>query len=194
MIIRLAKLNNAKQIAKIHQDEIKYGFLSQLGLHFLTKFYTGLIESSGAFVVIAENNDCPVAFISGCIDTAKFSNKFYKKKLLSMFFILLPKMIKPGVLKKIVETFLHSKKKDALPKAELLSIAVQSEYQNQGMGKKLFQRFLSEMKERQIKQFKVLVGTNLKQAINFYQNLGFQEYSSASIHKDKPSKIFLYHV
>lgn len=64
----------------------------------------------------------------------------------------------------------------------------------QGVAQKLFEKFVLEMKNRNIKQFKVVVGENLPQAIHFYEKAGFKFYSPVSIHENKPSRIYIYDI
>jgi len=45
-----------------------------------------------------------------------------------------------------------------------------------------------------LKQFKVIVGEELKRAIGFYEKMRFEFHSSTSIHKNKSSKIYIYNI
>ena len=195
MIIRLANKIEADQIAKIHHQEINRGFLSQLGIKFLVNLYKAMIVSDSAFIVVAEEDGRVIGFISGCTNVSKFYRDFYKKYALSAFFILLPQIFKPSILKKILETLKYPKegKKD-LPKAELLTIAILKEFHGQGIAQKMFEKFVSEMEKRGINVFKVVVGESLSQAIKYYEKMGFEFHSSCSIHGKELSRIYTYKV
>lgn len=196
MTIRLANKNEAGQIAKIHVREINQGFLSQLGEKFLTKLYEAMIVSSEAFIVVAEETDSVVGFIGGCVNVNHFYRDFLRKHGPGAAFMLLPKIFKPSILKQIFETlrYPHQKEEIEVPKAELLTIAVLREFHRQGLAQKLFAKFISEMNERGIKQFKVLVGEGLSPAIAFYEKVGFRFRSSMVVHKNKLSKIYVYNI
>jgi len=135
MIIRLANKNEAGQIAKIHTREIDRGFLCQLGERFLTKLYEAIIVSSGAFVVVAEEGDRVVGFISGCVNVNYFYRDFLRRSGPRAAFVLLPKIFKPSILKQIFETLMYPRRKEEIeaPKAELLTIAVLREFHRQGL-------------------------------------------------------------
>jgi len=194
MEICLATKKDAIQIAKIHQKEINQGFLGQLGIKFLSKLYESTIVSPDAFTIVAKDNDKVIGFISGCTNVAKFYHDFLKNYFFQVFFILLPKMFRLSILKKIFETLKYPQQKEEkkLPGAELLTIAVLKKYHGQGIAQKMFEQFVEEMKKREIKQFKVIVGKSLTRAIRFYEKVGFKFYSSISVHKHKSSNIYIY--
>jgi len=195
MDIYLAKKDEAVQIARIHQEEINQGFLSQLGIKFLAKLYEAMIVSSFAFVVVAKENNRIVGFISGCYDVGKFYRDFYRKYAVSSFFTLLPKVFKISFLKKVFEILKYPKNKQKdLPKAELLTIALLKDFRARGIAQELFKRFLSEMRDREIDIFKVVVGESLPRAIGFYEKVGFKLHSFVSIHKGEKSRIYTYNL
>jgi len=192
MIFRLAEINDCQYIAKIHYQEIKQGFLNQLGEKFLCLFYKAMIKSPNAFLIVAENNKHIIGFVSGCINLKKFYKEFVKRYWHKIFLIALNKI---RFVKNILEITRYSKKeKNDLPQAELLSIAVDVQFQSQGIAKQLFEKFVLEMKKRNINKFKVIVGSDLSKAIKFYEKNGFQFYSKGFVHKNTPSLIYTYNL
>ena len=189
MRICLADKKDAVHIARIHLREINQGFLSQLGLKFLSKLYEAMILSKNSFVVIAKENNQIIGFISGSVNARKFYKYFFKKYFFQIFFILLLKITN---FKKIFETLKYSQENQDLPQAELLSIAVVKKYQGRGVAQKLFEKFFKEMQKLKVKKFKVVVSENLTSAIGFYAKMGFKYHSSVSIHQNKLSKIYIY--
>ena len=193
MVIRLANKKDCPQVAKIHRQEIKKGFLSELGEKFLSKLYGTMIVSVFAFVIVAKSRDRVIGFISGCTSVSKFYKDFFKKYFFQVSLLLLPKIFRISILKKICETLKYPKqKKRKLPEAELLTIAVSPAFQGKGVAEELFKDFLNEMKKRKVKQFKVVVGEELGRAIKFYEKTGFQLHSSISIHKNKQSRVYIF--
>ncbi len=193
MNIRLAKKNDCQEIAEIHFQEIKYGFLNQLGKKFLSYFYMAMITSPNAFLVVAEEDDKVIGFISGCTNLNKFYKDFVRQYTFKSFLILLKKIFSFSIFKKVFEVMSYSQKEEKdLPQSELLSIAIIKEYQGQGIAQKLLEKFVLEMKTREIKKFRVIVGENLPQANKFYLKSGFVFHSKNSVHKDTPSNIYIY--
>ncbi len=186
-MIRFANKKDCLSVARIHLQEIKSGFLNQLGEKFLVYFYESMIDSPNAFLIVAEDNGI-IGFVSGSTNLNRFYKEFIRKYRLKAFSVLAKKIFSLNTIKKILETKKYSKK-EGLP--ELLSIAVSSKFQGQGIAKKLLEQFIIEMKKRKILSFRVIVGQELE-ANNFYIKNGFKFLSQDFVHKDSPSNIYTY--
>jgi ribosomal protein S18 acetylase RimI-like enzyme len=186
-MICLAEKKDALKIAEIHKQEIKMGFLSSLPISFLEKIYLSVIEND--FCVVAKENDNVVGFIAGTIDIKKLYSFFSKKYFFYSIMVFLPKILN---VKKIIEDIFYIKKEEIRP--ELLTIAVKENFQGQGIAKKMFEVFVSEMKRRGVKMFKVVVGDELKPAISFYEKNGFEFVKETEVHKGQKSRIYIYHL
>lgn len=195
MRIRLAKQDEARYIAEIHKKEINQGFLSELGEQFLEEFYGSILWPETGFCVVAEKNGQVIGFVAGCADLNRFYKDFFKRHTLQAIKILLPKVFNFRRLRKIIETLLYpAKKEKTVPSAELLTIAIESEFHGQGIADEMFYMFVGEMKKRGIKKFKVLVGESLPRAIRFYEKIGFIFHSKTSIHKGEISRIYIFEI
>lgn len=190
--IRLATIEDSRQVAGIHHKEITRGFLSELGEEFLEEFYRSIIRSEAGFCVVVKADGNIVGFVSGCTNLDRFYKDFFKKHTLKALRILFPKIFNLKRIKKIIETLFYPKKERTLPKAELLTIAVKSEFHGKGIAEEMFNIFVDEMKRRGVVEFKVLVGECLERAIGFYEKLGFKLHSKTSIHKGETSRIYIY--
>lgn len=205
MNIYLAKKDEAQQIAEIHKKEIKSGFLSSLKLLFLTKLYSAIINSCFSFCVVAKEKGKIIGFVSGVTNVDRLYLYFMRRYFFHSTVALLPRAFSFKTLKKILETLFYpirkighfikkGGKKEKLPKAELLSIAIEKNFQRQGIGKKLIEQFISEIKKRKIKSFKVIVGENLKSAVKFYEKNGFEFVKKIKIHGNQLSRVYVYHI
>lgn len=193
MNICLAVKNDAFEIAKIHEQEIKGGFLSSLKTDFLCKFYEAVIDSKYSFCIIAKEGNIVTGFVSGVADINIFYKFFFKKYFFVLIPVFLPKIFSFNAVKKIIETIFYPQKIKNLPEAELLVLAVKKEFQRQGIGSQLLKKFVVEMKKRQIKVFKVLVGKEMD-SVKFYEKNGFQKIREISLHNKESSIIFIYKV
>lgn len=215
MKIELAQKNDALQIAGLHKTEIKKGFLSSLKVSFLEKIYMAIIASNGSFCVVAKEGEEVIGFISGTADINKLYGYFLKKYFVHSFFILLPNFFSISSLRKMIETLwypvrgqgtLGSNQKNKtsngaylvkeknLPKAELLTMAVASQFHGRGIASKIFLEFALEMKKRNVASFKVLVGDQLFGAINFYEKHNFHFFKKTSVHGNVVSRIYTYDI
>ena len=193
MIIRLANKEDCLEVARLHVQEIKSGFLLELGEKFLYYFYQAMIDSENTFLIVAQQDNSIIGFVSGCFDLKKFYKEFAKKYSFRVLPLLFKRFLGLYSLRKILETRRYTKREEkALPKPELISIVVSSQFQGQGVSKQLLFKFFSEMKNKGVKLVKVIVGEGLSQAIRFYERNGFKFHSKAFIHKDIPSRIYIY--
>lgn len=183
----LAQKDDAKEIVKIHKQEIAGGFLSSLPAKFLEKLYTCVIEND--FCVVAEDNGKVAGFIAGTSDIKKLYSNFIKKYFFVSVFLLLPRIFD---IKKIFETLFYPKKENNLPQAELLTIAVKKEFQKQGLAGQMLELFVKEAGKRGLKNFKVLVGSSLLSAIKFYEKNGFKLQKEVQVHGKEKSLIYIY--
>lgn len=194
MIFCLAEKKDALQIAQIHKTEINKGFLSSLNVYFLKNLYSAVIESNVSFCIVAKENENVIGFIAGVTDLNKFYSYFFKRYFLRSMPLLFKKIFSISFIRKIIETLFYPVKEKNLPPAELLTMAVSKQFQGQGIAGKMFLEFVSEVKKRNVKKFKVLVGEELASAIHFYEKSGFSFLKNTTIHKGRSSRIYVYDI
>ena len=194
-IRRAAKLSDCLLVAKIHKKCLDKSFLATLGEKFLTLLYKTLVEYKKGILLVAEDDGKIIGFVSATADTGGFYRYFLKKRFIKAAFLLLPKAIDLNTLKKIFETLKYSKKNEInilLPKAELLSIAVKEDYQRKGVAKQLFKALVNEFHKMGINEFRIVVGSSLFKAKNFYQKMGCIKVGEFELHKGEKSEIYVF--
>jgi len=194
MIFRLAKEEDSLEIAKIHKEEIKKGFLSSFDANLLATIYSALIKSKNGVCAVAqsENNEI-VGFIAGAVNLEKFYIYFlYSHSFRAMPF-LFKKFFNLRTIKKIIEIFLYPKKEKELTKSELLAVAVKNNFRGKGIAAQLLEKFIVEMKKAGVADFKAVVGEELLDAINFYGKNNFKVQKIISLH-GRASRIYLYSI
>ncbi|HLD70761.1 MAG TPA: GNAT family N-acetyltransferase [Negativicutes bacterium] len=194
MNYELANASDAGQIANIHKEEIKKGFLSSLPMPFLTKIYAAIIESPAGFCVVAKENGVVVGLIAGTASVKQFYGFFLRKYFFYSVGVLFLRMARFSQLKKMVETLLYPVKETTSPEAELLTMAVAKKIQGQGIAGNMLKEFTRQMESKNIREFKVLVGEELAPAIRFYEKNGFVFLRNISIHDNKKTRIYVYHI
>ena len=105
---------------------------------------------------------------------------------------LLPRMVGISTIKKLFESLRYSQHQDDLPKAELLTMAVARDFQGRGVAREMLVLFLEEMKKRDVRVFRVLVGEKLQKAVAWYEKQGFHLAKSVSVHGKERSRIYVY--
>jgi ribosomal protein S18 acetylase RimI-like enzyme len=195
MIFRSPNKDESIQIAEIHKEEIKSGFLSTLNLQVLNIFYKSIIDSKEGICIVALDEGGKVSgFISGTTNIKKLYFNFFKNDFLYIVWLIAKEAVKPGVFKKFIELLFYPSKKSKKNKAELLTIAVKNNFQGQGLAGQILERFVAEMKKKNVVSFNVVVGKDLINAIKFYEKSGFLFSEKTLIHSGKESLIYIYNI
>lgn len=188
MVIRRAEKKDYIQIAQLHKEGIKKGFLSSLGMQFLTRLYWAINNEPGAYILVADENGIVAGFISGVVDI----QGFYKRILLRRWFHLMAPLvgylINVSIIKKVVETVLYglkTKKNESHASectAEMLSVAVNNNYRGQGVGKKLVDALENFFKKENVKEYTVVTFSLDNSSNGFYNACNFSFAGTFSHH------------
>jgi glycosyltransferase involved in cell wall biosynthesis/ribosomal protein S18 acetylase RimI-like enzyme len=181
-VFRSATPVDATSIARLHLDMIDTGFLSSLGVGFLRLLYRSLIESNHGTVTVAETDGVIVAFIAGTDDTGAFYKQFLRSHFLEAMWRLLPAVVRPRTWKRMWETVRYGGGKGSVA-AELLSMAVAPKAQGSGLGSRLVDTLLDQMKARGVDQVKVVAGDGNQAAISLYSRCGFEFSRGLEVHR-----------
>jgi len=184
------------QIAKIHQDEIVEGFLSTLGVKFLSKLYCSLCDSPYAFLYVAVINNRICGFICGSTDTSKVYKYFIMRNGIFILPLIIPKILSFKKIRRIFETLIYPQKKEnvVLPKNEILNFCISSNFQRKGIGKKLFKVLVNEFKSLNLNRIKIVTGANQIKAQKFYESAGAIKFTDIEVHRDSKSFIYVYNI
>ncbi len=187
-----------EQVAGLHSAFLKTGFLSKLGKNFLINLYEAIARSENSFLIVFVEKEKVIGFISGTENLNLFYKYFFKTYFFNIIVSLLPVIFSFNKLKKVIEIICYIKGKDRedvkLPDAELLSIVVEQNSRGKNIGEKLFITLLEEFKKRNIKEFKIIVGSELKHAKKFYEKLGAEQIGEIELHKGADSIIYIFKV
>ena len=177
-------------MATIHRQEIKTGFLSRLGNSFLELLYRALIDSERAVCLVAFDKDEPAGYICGCDNMSGFYQEFYSKYFFGAALRVLPSLLRPGVAGGIYENLRRSRSDSSAPRAELVSLAVRNDWRGTGLAGRLLTELAQEFEQRGIKDFKVVVGSNLVVANAFYTKMGLIKVGTIETRSGTTSNIY----
>lgn len=190
-MVQKAIFKDAKEIAILHKENINKGFISSLGIDFLTILYQYLIKDE--IVITYKNDNKVVGFISASFKTSGMMKNFIKKN----FFKVTPtiiKNIKIKFIKKIFQTILEPKKVKSTIKMELpelLSIVVDKNYRGSKTAKQLLNSLEENLKQNGFEQYMVMAGEELIPANKFYIKNNFTIKTKVEIHDKKLSNIYI---
>mgnify|MGYP001048100087 CR=1 FL=1 len=197
IIINPKDKNILKEVAKLHIENLKTGFISKLGVNFLTCFYKTISLDNNCFLAVyIDENNIITGFVSGTISISKFNNIFKKKCFFIIIFSLLKQIFNIKIINRFIETYNYSlsKKLKDFPESELISIAVDQNYRTKGIAKILYRSLIEFFKEKNVNIFKIMVGSNLIEANKFYEKMGAKKILELEIHKGSKSYLYLHNI
>ena len=182
--------------AKLHCTLITEGFLTTLGVPFLTLLYRSIDQDNGSAFLAEKVNGEVVGFVTG----ASGLGRIYRKLLLQphrLLFALRGCLFSPLKIYRIFEILMFSiRKKDTvqLPSEELLSIVVSKNCQGNGSAERLFRSLCNHFVSKGADSFKIVVGGNLDRAHAFYQKMGCVPCVELQVHRGSNSIVYIKHL
>ncbi len=195
VVIRRARRSDATGISRMHMENISTGFLSSLGLGFLTRLYRAMIAWPQAVVLVADAGAGPVGFVAGVADTGAFYKHFVVRSGVPAGLAALPALLRPSGFRKAWETLRYNEEEGgagAGVEAELLSMAVDPPFRGKGLGHKLGMELLAAPVIVEGGAVKVVVGASNPVAIAAYQKMGFVDAGSIEVHAAETSKVLIW--
>ncbi|MHC4693943.1 MAG: GNAT family N-acetyltransferase [Planctomycetota bacterium] len=167
---------HAREIARLHVSGISTGFISSLGIDFVTSLYEAIAQSNDSFGFVAEENHKILGFVAFTPNLTRLYKSVILKKGLRLGFLLAGKMFSFRTIKKMFETLFYPSriKKMDLPCAELISTVVAPEGRGKGLASQLVEKGFQECQKRRIDKVNVIVGTDNEPANKLYQKCGFK--------------------
>ena len=191
--IRPARPGDAQAIAEIHARALPDAFLPALGRGFLQQLYIALSTDSGAATYVATADSQIVGFVAGVASTGDFYRRFYRRYGMRAAAAAAPKLLRPSVLRRAIETGTYGGKHrvDPWPAAELLAIAVEPQWRARGIGADLTRRMLDELSARGAHSVKVIVGSGNGGANAFYREMRFRPAGTTQVHDGSVSNVWI---
>ena len=124
----------------------------------------------------------------------------YRRMLRAPFrlaWALLPSLIQPTRLKRIIEILRYSGAKAGpatLPEAELLSLAVDSVWRGKGIAESLYGKLTVHFARAGVPAFRIVVGHALAPAHRFYRRMGAQAVGTIEVHAAEGSVVYVQQV
>jgi ribosomal protein S18 acetylase RimI-like enzyme len=181
-LVRVFFKKDAKAVARLHQDGITTGFLTQLGISFLSKLYIAIAhdKQSIVYVMVDESSEEVRGFIAATCNTSIMYKRILLKHAVVFSALLIPIIFKPGFIRKAIETLWYAKRPtqgekvgEMITSAELLAIAVSPEIRGKGVGRSLVSSLEDYFRDRELKHYKVVTASKDNGSNAFYQKIGF---------------------
>ena len=167
---------HAGQVASLHIQCISTGFISSMGIDFVTSLYEAIVQSKSSFGVVAVKNEKVLGFVAFTTNLNKLYKSVVWRKGAKLALLLAGNMLSLRQIKKTFETLFYPArtKKMNLPSAELLSIAVGPEERGKGLAGELIEKGFQHYQKIGVDKVKVLIGADNKPGNKLYLKTGFE--------------------
>jgi ribosomal protein S18 acetylase RimI-like enzyme len=193
-MISKAQNTDCSQLAALHYQNINKGFLPKLGISFLQSLYRFFVIRE--LVLVSEDEDKVLGFVSCAITSKGIMKRFMFYCPSGILKLMVALLKKPGLAKPLLETLRSSDlseqgTREEIPETELLSISVSPQAQKGEIGTHLLTALEQELKQRNIRKYKVIAGEKLEGANKFYLKNGFVLAKQISIHGKDISNVYV---
>ena len=185
-----------RQVAALHAGNIDQGFLATLGIPFLSMMYRAIDEAPGSVLLTEEQHGRVVGFVSGGDGMGAIYRRMLRHPL-RLVLALLPSLVRPSRLKRILEILRYGGGPSTahdLPRAELLSIAVDAGARGSGVAERLYRRLEENFAGRGLSAFRITVGDSLAPAHRYYRRMGAKPVGRVEVHAGEGSVVYVQHV
>lgn len=182
-----------QSVARLHIRNIDQGFLAALGENFLTLLYEAIEQEPTSLLLLAREGTEVVGFVAASTAGLRPIMRRMLAHPLRLGASLLPALVSPSKLARMIEVVSGGSSAPAvpLPRAELLSIAVDPEHRGRGHAQKLYESLCLQFIGRGEREFRVVVGDGLARAHRFYRQLGARPAATMEVHKGKSSTVYV---
>jgi ribosomal protein S18 acetylase RimI-like enzyme len=180
-MIRYVRVTDVPGIVKIHLESFPGFFLTFLGSTFLRELYIAILCDPTGIGFIAEDEKAIQGFVTGTHQPSGFYHRLLHQRWWRFGLAsVLPVLRNPKIIPRLLGAFSRREQIDIHENCALLmSIAVDPEFQGQGIGKLLIDAFLNEAKNRGVSQVNLTTDKVDNDAVNaFYKRVGFWLNSS----------------
>ena len=181
-----------EQVAALHIQCISTGFISSMGIDFVTYLYEAIVQSNSSFGVVAVRNKKVLGFAAFTTNINTLYKSIVWRKGLKFALLLAGHMCSLKRIKRMFETLFYPRriKNKDLPSAELLSIAVAPEEQRKGLAGQLIEMGFRDYRKAGVDKVKVLIGADNEAGNQLYLKSGF-EPAGQIINHGLPSNVYV---
>jgi glycosyltransferase involved in cell wall biosynthesis/ribosomal protein S18 acetylase RimI-like enzyme len=189
--IRPARVEDVPTLARLHRQSLPEAFLPTLGDGFMRQLYRSLLVDG--VTLVAEDHRGVIGFASGVASVRGFYRRFYRRRGFRAALAAAPRLVRPSVLRRVVETARYPGGDVALPDAELLAIAVDAKVRARSVsvGVVLARGVLQRLADLGADRVKVVTSSDNQQANRFYRSLGFDHLSEIFVHEGTSSNVWV---
>ena len=179
-------VRRSKDVATLHINGIKTGFISTLGLPFVATLYKAISQSPFSTTILDTDGKTVNGFVAGTVSTRAMYKWIFLRYGLLFALQLGLNVFYPRSIKKIIETMLYGRNTEAASEkkyrtelqAELLSIVVAESARGNGIGRILICKLEEFYRKNGIMAYKVVTSAGDEGSNSFYIACEFEKTTS----------------
>jgi ribosomal protein S18 acetylase RimI-like enzyme len=190
--IRPARIDERDLLARFHMNTHPTAFLPTLGPRVMQRLYQALLSDAEAVAYVAERDGEVIGFSTGVVSVPAFYKRFYRRQGPRVALAVLPRLVRPKVLRKIYETARYPDHANAdLPPAEFTTLAVAPGIRSKGLGGRLSEAVLAGLKERGVDECRGTVHHSNEPMNRMMTRIGFVQVGEFAVHDGSPSIVYV---
>ena len=138
-------------------------------------------------MLVAEDRAGPVGFVAATSDTSAFYRFFLRRHGLFAVFAALPRLVRPSVMRRALETLRYGGGDSSALPAELLAVAVSAEVRGRGVGGRLLAEMESAYRRRRLPSVRVVVGAENTASLTLFRSAGYVDAGEVAVHAGEQS-------
>jgi glycosyltransferase involved in cell wall biosynthesis/ribosomal protein S18 acetylase RimI-like enzyme len=188
--IRAGRRDDVAAIARLHTDVLPTAFLPLLGQRFLRRLFGAMVDDRDAVVVVAERGREVIGYAAGVLSMPAFRRRLLARHGVSVGLVVAPKLLRPGVLHRVLETTRYPEKTRGLPEAEWTFVGVKRGTAP-GLGMELGNAVLTALADRGAGEIKGYVACDNRAMNRMVQRMGFERLAEIALHDGRPSILYV---
>ena len=166
---------HARDVAALHIQGIPTGFISSLGINFVTALYEGIGASESSFCFVGLRDSKVVGFAAFTENLSSLYRSVLSRCGWKLVLKSVSKMFSLSRIKKVLETLFYPSRieKLELPSAEFLSMAVSVEGRGKGLATQFLRQGFAECRRRGIPKLKIFAAVDIIPINKLYEKQGF---------------------
>lgn len=189
--IRSGSPADAEELAHLHTSCLPHGFMTQLGERFLRVLYGGLLSDPDGVCLVAECEGPLVGAACSVASRSGFYRRLWRRHGVAAAASSGPRLVKPGVVKGVLENLRYARNGSEMPAAEIISLAVAPDFRGHGVATRLIAQSLSALADRGVEAVTLHSAAEDEAAQRLFTGAGFQPHGQFELHAGRNSTIWV---
>ncbi|MGH2659740.1 MAG: glycosyltransferase [Actinomycetota bacterium] len=188
--IRVARIRDVPAVARLHVEVLPTAFLPLLGERFLRRLFRAIVEDPKSVAIVAERDGEVIGYGAGALSVPAFRRRFLVRHGLPALMTAAPRLVRPRVLRRVLETARYPEMTRGLPEAEFTFVGVKRRTAR-GLGTELARAVLSGLNDLGAEEVKCYVACDNGAMNNMMRRMGFTQLAEVSLHDGRPSNVYV---